>query len=105
MRRQPAQRSLHLAWSDGHAADFPYDYVRGWCPCAVCQGHTALKLSFHPAAGPVEPRDIQPVGNYGVSILWSDGHGTGIYRFEYLREICPCPECRAAGGPEPGGAR
>lgn len=101
IRRQPETRSFRLAWSDGHVADYPYDYLRGWCPCAMCQGHTALSLVFHPAAGPVEPQSVQPVGNYGLSFAWSDGHSTGIYRFEFLREICPCPECRSAGEPDP----
>jgi DUF971 family protein len=43
----------------------------------------------------VTPVSIEPVGNYGISIHWSDGHGTGIYRFDFLRRICPCKECRA----------
>jgi len=51
----------------------------------------------------VEPRRIEPVGNYGLSFLWSDGHGSGIYRFEYLRQLCPCPVCKpeesGPGGP------
>ena len=37
--------------------------------------------------------------SYGISIAWSDGHATGIYRFGFLREICPCPTCRRAGSP------
>ena len=46
--------------------------------------------------GAVESRPtITAVGNYGISIQWSDSHATGIYRFDFLREICPCPECAA----------
>ena len=41
----------------------------------------------------------RPVGNYAISIAFSDGHGTGIYRYEFLREICPCPSCGGASGP------
>jgi DUF971 family protein len=37
----------------------------------------------------VTPTTIEPVGNYAISIAWSDGHSTGIYRFDFLREICP----------------
>jgi DUF971 family protein len=101
VRRAPERRALRLAWSDGHAADFDWDYLRGWCPCAVCQGHSVVKMQFHPPAVPVAPVDIAPVGNYGISIVWSEGHSTGIYRFEFLREICPCPECRARGEAQP----
>ncbi len=36
----------------------------------------------------------QPVGHYAVQFAFSDGHTTGIYSFEYFREICPCTDCR-----------
>ncbi len=39
---------------------------------------------------------VEPVGHYAVRIYWSDGHNTGIYSFERLREICPCAECTLA---------
>jgi DUF971 family protein len=33
------------------------------------------------------------VGRYAIRFHWSDGHSTGIYTFEHLRELCPCPIC------------
>ncbi len=96
-RRLPEERRLRLTWNDGHVGEYGYQLLRGWCPCAMCQGHSVLELTFHPPAQPVEPRRIEPVGNYGLSFLWSDGHGTGIYRFEYLRQLCPCPRCATGG--------
>lgn len=96
-RRLPEERRLHLAWSDGHSADLDYDYLRGFCPCALCQGHSATAISFHPPASPVTADAIQPVGNYAISIAWSDGHSTGIYRFGFLRDVCSCAAC---GGPK-----
>ena len=42
----------------------------------------------------VRVRELHPVGNYGVSVLWSDDHDTGIYTYERLRELCPCDACR-----------
>ena len=33
------------------------------------------------------------VGNYALQIDFNDGHATGIFSFDYLRTICPCPEC------------
>jgi DUF971 family protein len=97
-RRLPQERRLRLTWSDGHSAEYDYTYLRGWCPCAMCQGHSGATIRYHPAAGPVTAESIQPVGNYAISIAWSDGHSTGIYRFEFLREVCPCPAC---AGDEP----
>jgi DUF971 family protein len=41
------------------------------------------------------------VGNYAIQVSFNDGHATGIYSYDHLRNICPCPECtktfRAAG--------
>ena len=91
VRRLPAERHLRLTWSDGYSAELPYDYLRGWCPCAGCQGHGNLTIRYQPPARPVEARVIQPVGNYAISIAFSDGHGTGIYRFDYLRRLAPKP--------------
>ena len=39
---------------------------------------------------------VEPVGNYAIRINWSDGHNTGIYSYDHLREICPCAECKRA---------
>lgn len=96
VRRLPEEHRLRLTWSDGHQGEPGYDYLRGWCPCAGCQGHTGLTIRYQPPPAPVTPESIQPVGNYAISILWSDGHGTGIYRFDFLRQICPCPACGGA---------
>src|SRR5438093_12047382 len=41
----------------------------------------------------VRPLSIDPVGRYAIRFHWSDGHSTGIYTFEHLRELCPCPIC------------
>jgi len=97
-RRLPEERRLRLTWNDGHTAEYGYDYLRGWCPCAGCQGHTFLKIRYQPPAAPVTAESIKPVGNYAISIAFSDGHGTGIYRYDFLREICPCPSCGGVPG-------
>jgi DUF971 family protein len=98
-RRLPEERLLRITWTDGHIGEYPYAYLRGWCPCAMCQGHSGLGIHFHPPSGPVTITTIQAVGNYALSFVFSDGHSTGIYRFDFLREICPCPAC---GGPSEG---
>ena len=93
VRDVPADRQLRLTWNDDHTAAFDYDYLRGYCPCAMCQGHGAEKVEYYPPSQSVEPQHIEPVGNYAISIAWSDRHATGIYRFDFLREICPCSKC------------
>ncbi|MCH9650772.1 MAG: DUF971 domain-containing protein [Deltaproteobacteria bacterium] len=93
VHRLTEQRRLQLTWSDGHSAELDYDYLRGYCPCANCQGHSAEQIKYHPPTQAVTAENIEPVGNYAISFLWSDGHSTGIYRFDFLRRICPCSVC------------
>jgi DUF971 family protein len=45
-------------------------------------------------SGQFELRSIKPVGSYALQFIWGDGHRTGIYTFEYLRQMCECEECR-----------
>lgn len=80
-----------MVWEDSHQSAFPLDYLRSWCPCAVCQGHA-------PDARYLDLRDqelvhLDAVGNYALSLTWQDGHSTGIYSFRLLRALCPCPDC------------
>lgn len=93
IHRLAERQMMRFVWSDQVEVDYPYTYLRGYCPCAGCQGHTPSQVKFHQPETDVEPWRIEPVGNYGISIQWSDGHATGIYRWDFLRTICPCPEC------------
>jgi DUF971 family protein len=87
------QGVVRITWDDGHVGDYPREYLRGYCPCALCQGHEA-EIKF--IAGPTaELAEINAVGNYAVQFRWEDGHSTGIYTFDYLRSLCPCPQCEA----------
>jgi len=99
VKRLPEERRVRLVWSDEHAADYDYDYLRGYCPCAACQGHAPSSWTF---VDVVEPKvtKIEEVGNYAVCIGWSDDHSTGIYSWEILRQLCPCGECQGEQGDE-----
>jgi DUF971 family protein len=97
--------TLEVRWGDGHESAYPLAYLRGECPCASCRTereearrNPLRVLRGAPPSAVIA--DVEPVGRYGMRITWSDGHGTGIYTFEYLREICPCDRCRAARPPD-----
>jgi DUF971 family protein len=51
---------------------------------------TVFKQSSQPAPQIV---DLKEVGHYALQIVWNDGHDAGLYRWDMLREWCPCPEC------------
>lgn len=40
--------------------------------------------------------NVEPVGSYALKIFWNDGHSSGIYSWDHLRNICACAECAAA---------
>ena len=86
-----ADDRLVVRWEDDHVSDFPLRYLRGYCPCATCQGHRSGPPEFVPNPGE-KVLDVRPVGSYGMTVVWDSGHDTGIYSFRYLRQLCPCAE-------------
>ncbi len=84
---------IEIVWPDDHVSLYATEYLRGWCPCAVCQGHFHTRYVFQKNDGP-SLINAEPVGGYGVKFTWSDGHDAGIYTFRDLRALCPCNECK-----------
>ncbi len=86
---------LGIVWADGHESNYPGHPLRCACSCALCveegTGRKVLRAELVPRD--VQSVDVKPVGRYGINIRWSDGHNTGIYTFERLRELCPCGTC------------
>lgn len=83
---------VRITWDDGHVGEYDEAYLRGHCPCAMCQGHGGPRRFIDsPDATLME---IRGVGNYAIELFWQDGHSTGIYTFDYLRTLCPCEDCR-----------
>ncbi len=87
-----AQGIVCITWDDGHSSEYTKEYLRGYCPCALCQGHGAAAEKRFVEVPNVELDVIEPVGNYAIGFRWSDGHVTGIYTFDYLRSLCPGDE-------------
>jgi DUF971 family protein len=89
---------IGVVWEDGHESYFPGHYLRCACACAACVDEMSGRKILRDDSVPrdVHAVKILPVGNYAVSVLWSDGHDTGIYAFERLRSLCPCESCNPA---------
>lgn len=95
---------IKIDWRDGHHSDYSLAYLRDECPCATCTGAhgTEPRKSSYSNPGPfpmfkpaLRMDSVEPVGSYAIRIFWNDGHSTGIYSFDHLRNICPCEACRA----------
>ncbi len=54
--------------------------------------------------GPLRAEGLELIGNYAVRVVFSDGHDTGIYSWEYLRQIDPSRSGGGVGGAGGGGA-
>jgi DUF971 family protein len=126
VRKKPIEVKVHvregsgvdITWSDGHASHYEFAYLREWCPCALCNDERGKKTQVASLTGlgaaEVLPmfkpkptaRKATTVGSYAIQIEFSDGHSTGIYSFDHLREICPCAVCakefRAQSKENPG---
>ncbi len=91
---------LRIAWQDGHESLYDPRKLRLACPCAGCVDEMTGEAILVPSMVPdgIHPHSIQYVGRYALQFVWSDGHSTGIFPFEYLRKLCGCAEC---GEPSP----
>jgi DUF971 family protein len=92
------RRALILSWSDGHESRHTWEALRWACPCALCAGEGGqpglLKGRLSLSREETTLVNIEPVGRYGLTPVWEDGHRTGIFTFEKLRQLCECPQCR-----------
>lgn len=78
---------VRFVWDDEREDVWGARELRLACTCAHCQSEATGERLLDPASVPegLTVRDMHLVGNYGVGIQFSDGHGTGIYRFRELR--------------------
>lgn len=92
IRKRPGGVGLKIAWDDGHSSEYTAAHLRRWCRCAACQheltGERLLDQASVPETLAIAKADL--VGNYAIGFAFSDGHSTGIYSFDWLRQICPC---------------
>jgi DUF971 family protein len=100
-------RGLTVQWADGTGSYFTIPYLRRMSPSAdqrelrKAMGTNPLTvLPATPAGDAIRITDAELVGNYAIRLHFSDGHTTGIYTWEYLREIDPAN--RPEGSPAPG---
>ena len=87
------QRLLIIQWDNETESEYPFAGLRAICPCVECRGghehmggppdvqllHTAVNDTLNLDS-------VQAVGSYALQFFWSDGHSTGIYTWDYLRQ-------------------
>jgi DUF971 family protein len=95
---------LVIQWQDGHRSRFSWNHLRNNCPCAGCREERLQPPDPFRILKPSElvqlaPVSITPIGHYAYKITWSDGHDSGIYTLEHLRQLCQCPACQTEETP------
>jgi ATP-binding protein involved in chromosome partitioning len=88
--------AITIRWSDGHVGRYEGRDLRLACRCAACVDEWSHESLVQPerVLPDVKPLAIEVMGHYAIHINWSDGHNTGIYTYDYLREVCACDECK-----------
>lgn len=96
---------LEIGWQDGLRSTYTIGYLRSMCPCASCkiirEQSNPHDISPSPKrkplltilpgnySGPITVTSAEKVGNYAIRLVFSDQHDTGIFSFDYLRQITP----------------
>ncbi len=101
------EECLTIQWSDGTTNRYPIAYLRKMSPSAEAKKMreemannplTVLPQSMSNQSGPLTALDAELVGNYAIRIRFSDGNDTGIFSWQYLREIAPESESAEPSG-------
>lgn len=87
MRLHKDRRTLAVAYDNGERFDLPAEYLRVKSPSAEVQGHSPEERQTVGGKRDVMILEILPVGNYAVRLMFDDMHSTGIYSWDYLREL------------------
>ena len=87
LKARKASRTLDVAFADGYAASLPFEYLRVFSPSAEVQGHGATEPVLVGGKRDVGLTAIEPVGRYAVRLVFTDGHASGLYSWDVLRDL------------------
>jgi DUF971 family protein len=87
LRLKPDKRTLEIAFDDGSRFGLSAELLRVTSPSAEVQGHSEAQRKTVGGKRNVQILSIDPVGNYAVRIGFDDLHDTGIYSWDFLREL------------------
>ena len=80
-------RLLEIAFSDGALFKLPFELMRVYSPSAEVQGHGPGQEVLQTGKREVGIVELEPIGNYAVKPVFSDGHESGIYSWDYLYHL------------------
>lgn len=95
---QQIGEELAVKWDDGDESFIPLEKLRRHCPCAGCKGERDIMGNLYKNPDqPLTPaafklRRIDHIGTYALQPVWADGHATGLFSYDYLREVAEAGE-------------
>jgi DUF971 family protein len=87
LRLQKDRRALTISFEDGTSVTLPAEYLRVESPSAEVQGHNPNERKTVPGKRDVGIMEVNPVGNYAVRLVFDDLHSTGIYSWDFFRQL------------------
>lgn len=81
-------QELELEYAAGESYRLKSEYLRVYSPSAEVRGHGKDQEVLQSGKKYVNIQALHPVGNYAIQLVFTDGHDTGIYSWDYLYELC-----------------
>ncbi|WP_421788550.1 gamma-butyrobetaine hydroxylase-like domain-containing protein [Hyphobacterium sp.] len=82
-----SRKVLTVTFDDGQTGEIPFETLRVESPSAEVQGHSPAQKKIITGKENVGVTAANPVGRYAVQIVFDDGHDTGLFTWDYLREL------------------
>jgi DUF971 family protein len=82
-----ASRVLEVSFTDGKTFELPCEYLRVYSPSAEVRGHTGNALKLVTGKEKVNIKQMTPVGQYAIKIVFDDGHSSGLFDWDYLYKL------------------
>lgn len=87
IRLHQRSRLLEIAFSDGERFELPCEYLRVYSPSAEVRGHGEGQEVLQTGKREVNISAIEPIGHYAVKLVFTDGHDSGLYTWDYLYQL------------------
>ena len=82
-----SKSNLTVSFDSGEEYEFPAEYLRVFSPSAEVRGHGRGQEVLQYGKREIEITSINQAGNYAIQIIFSDGHDSGIFSWDYLRDL------------------
>ena len=80
-------RVLEIAFADGKRFSLPFEFLRVYSPSAEVRGHGPGQEVLQVGKQDVDITAVEPVGSYALQLVFSDGHDSGLYSWDYLYDL------------------